>query len=572
MTISTSSLRAHLLTSLLTLPNPHDLGLTILVSEPKKTTSIFPHTPIPPKCLQQDFLVVLSSSLAEGEPSSDSSTDLPSSSQPAGSHNPPKQVLVSAISANLYTFPSSINTSSSILYISKIDSSGYSPSALPLTRLLIVSFLNYFLIQLNNVRIQLFARSQNQYLFANSSNSGKKKVLSGAGLCRWWKNVYEESVISYIKSRSERSSVSISSEGNEKEEGGTAEGIRLNYLLPGYEQVESINLLGKGKDLPEGLKWEYKPPFNTPLSSSSSSTSKNLPPSLATLIPSLPDDPKTRFLEELVTDHFQQHQSTNPLKRQIQRSSAPSTTDPAQNGSSATTTRKTKKELDMEEELSQRQASHLALSKIDRNEFWERIGFRQECAGDVTGFFTLEMSRNEGKTSRGKDVARDNGQEATTENGSNTTGPAHTVETVNTITSLDPESKPVADSSCTTEEGKKEIPIPTTTPPASDAPILSTKEPLPLLRIEIINRLLTALTNLDFANLTLAIEGSEIWLKQVRSIVRGEIGEEGCDGCSGVIPRKEGLSENENGGGLVRKDRVEEKVTMLMPRKKKKVN
>ncbi|WVQ65004.1 uncharacterized protein L199_003174 [Kwoniella botswanensis] len=566
MTITTSSLRAHLLQSLSTLPNRHDLGLTILVSEPKKTSSIFPHTPIPPKCFEQDFLIVLSSDLpsnADIKPRDQDSTDAPSSSTSTSlpeQDESPKKVLVSAISANLYTFPSSSSSSSSgsILYISKVDSSGYSPSVLPLTRLLIVSFFNFFLLHVQNVRIQLFARSQNQYLFANSSQGGGKKVLSGAGLCKWWKNVYEESVISHIKLKST----------NSTKEGKQEEGIRLNYLLPGYEQVESLDLLGKGKDLPERLKWEYKPPFDNPITSTgntnANTNSRNLPVSLATLIPSLPDDPKTRFLEELVTDSFQQN--PNPLKQRHQQQKQ------GESSSGSASMKKSKKEIELEEELNQRQSSHIALSKIDKKEFWERIGFRQECAGDVTGFFTLEMSgKNKINGDIESEISKITGETGGEKNeqSSMVIPPLpSTTEIVDSITSLDPESEKAS------LDQTKGIPISSnsilTSVPASqstDRPDTIPKEPL--LRIEIINRLLTALTNLDFANTTLAIEGSEIWLKQVKSIVKGEIGEGSSEGCFGVIPRKVDLPES--GAGLVRKERQEEKVTMLMPRKKKKV-
>ncbi|OCF56525.1 hypothetical protein L486_05375 [Kwoniella mangroviensis CBS 10435] len=577
MTITTSSLRAHLLQSLSTLPNRHDLGLTILVSKPKKTASIFPHTPIPPKCLQQDFLIVLSSDLpsnANIKPRDQGSTDAPSSSTSTNlpeQDESPKKVSVSAISANLYTFPSSSSRASSILYVSKVDSSGYSPSVLPLTRLLIVSFFNFFLLNVQNVRIQLFARSQNQYLFANSSQGGGKKVLSGAGLCKWWKNVYEESVISYISS--------ISKDPNQKREREGGE-IKLNYLLPGYEEVESLNLLGKGKDLPEGLKWEYKPPFDDPITSTGNANTnnttnlRNLPISLATLIPSLPDDPKTRFLEELVTDTFQQN--PNPLKsrQQTQQKEGASSSSSA---STSTSTKKSKKEIELEEELNQRQSSHIALSKIDKNEFWERIGFRQECAGDVTGFFTLETTGEDninGVVGSKTGTSKVETKEDTNEQHS-TTGfsiPPTVTDVVDPITSLDPESEKVS------VDQPKDIPISSNSTSNSALPFKSTDRPEPvskepLLRIEIINRLLTALTNLDFANLTLAIEGSEIWLKQVNSIVKGEIGEKSSEGCSGVIPRKMNLPDSGEGAGagLVRKERQEEKVTMLMPRKKKKI-
>ncbi|WWC88044.1 uncharacterized protein L201_002947 [Kwoniella dendrophila CBS 6074] len=603
MSITTSSLRGHLSKSLAELANPHDLGMTVIASEPKKTSSIFPHTPIPPKCFQQEFLVVLSSNLP--------SSTLPPSAVPSLSistedEKGKKKVLVTAISAYLYTFPlpGHERKSNSILYISKIDSSGYSPTPLPLTRMLIVSFLEYFLLNLQNIRIQLFARSQNQYLFANSSKNQNKKVLTGSGLCKWWKSVYEQTVIAYIKSKSQLKEQEVGIEKGDD----YGEAIQLKYLLPGYAELESQIQLGQSKNqLPHSIRWEYKPPFDTPIippftpSSSSlnpasglaSSSYKLLPESLATLIPSLPDDPKTRFLEELVTDGYQKNpHSTHRTDNSGKESD---TTSTRTNPNEPSIVKKTKKEKELEEELNDRKQSHLALSinKVNKIEFWERIGFRQECGGDVTGFFTLEKTQNmpvkpKAKVAQLKDqspaIAPEAGLESAVQNKTTSTTAS---DVVDTITSLDPESAsiPILAQDIDKEKEVKEVDIPKTSesPEISKSQISKShksattlKDPS-MIRTEIINRLLVALTNIDFENLDLSIEGTEIWLKQTKSIMIGEIGLKNYEqNCLSIIPKKDNLPQvdfNEKGvkGVEVRKERQEEVVTMLQPRKKKKL-
>jgi hypothetical protein len=105
-----------------------------------------------------------------------------------------RPVLIVALQAYLYTVPSS---SLSILYISKVDTSGYSTSRLSLTKKLMTTFISYHLDAgrvSNRVQVALFARSQGQYLFPNSVQGGGKRVGGGLKLCGWWKGVYEEVV------------------------------------------------------------------------------------------------------------------------------------------------------------------------------------------------------------------------------------------------------------------------------------------------------------------------------------------------------------------------------------------
>lgn len=389
-------------------------------------------------------------------------------------------------------------------------------------------------------------------MFANSADWKGKKVLGGAGLCKWWKGVYEDVASSWA------SSPGSGPAGLELEE--KKQNMKLGFILPGYDEQEAKTLLGTGRPLPKGMHWTYTPPFTSPLipsppspTVSGSGSGSGTRVSLATLIPSLPDDPKTRFLEELVSEHPRPPNtctsstttitsSTTTEKKQGGQEESKSEPEPGSESGSGSGNgldkrqgggkegkNKTRKGREAEEDAAQRTFAENILHAVGIAEFWERMGFRQECAsGDVTGFFTLESGSALGMGLERKHASG--------------------------------ESSPAT----------------TTTATA--------KNVLALLPQAITERLLTALTNLDFANPTLAVEGSTIWLEQTHSIVAGEVGEAGWEVCVARIEAKAGqagqggqvgqagaviVTGAERIGEGVRKK--EEVVTMLQPRKKKKI-
>jgi regulator of Ty1 transposition protein 109 len=496
-------------------------------------------------------------------------------------------VLTSAISAHLYTFPSA---GSSILYISKVDSSAQGP-ALPLTRKLVSSFIAYHLDPATRptvrVRVQLFARSQGQYLFPNSAAG--KKGLGGLKLCGWWKGLYEEAAREVVKKYEKRTSASASAsasaseagvQGNSGVEHGPGSGsgselglgIRLAYLLPSYSAGEAAGMLGPPRQpLPEGISWIYEPPFTTPVVLPSTSTSSGssasdsasreppipilIPPSLAALIPSLPDDPKTRFLEELV-DGSPHPPQPNPAARNTKRDKGKDRDgDSAGPASPKKRGGLSKKEREAAEGEAERKHASAALSKVSKEEFWERMGFRQECAsGDVTGFFTAEV------------VAPTR----------------HTAHSHSHLSSPD------------THPGERSTDDPGTVTVTGTGTVDPSPTPDHALPHEIVDRLLTALLNTDFANLSFAVDGSAAWARSAKEVVSDEIGLQGWGGCVGTVVAKEGLEAgagtgtgtgtgtgngvgigigngNGNGNENGAEKRKEETVTMLQPRKKKKV-
>ncbi|KAH0586304.1 hypothetical protein H2248_007551 [Termitomyces sp. 'cryptogamus'] len=118
---------------------------------------------------------------------------------------------------------------------------------------------------------------------------------------------------------------------------GTGSRRRLYYVLPGYGEMEAVQALGSAG------KWTYGHPYGE--------TEIVLPcprgDSLGHYIPSFEDDPKGRFMEEIA------YSTESPRGKRTQGE----------------------------------------LGKVDGDEFWERMSFRQECvAGAVTGFFVLGIS------------------------------------------------------------------------------------------------------------------------------------------------------------------------------------
>ena len=288
-------------------------------------------------------------------------------------------------------------------------------------------------------------------------------------------------------------------------------------------------MLGQKKPLAEGLTWTPNPPFTTPLppvsnSTSSSSSSSLAPsssftdintgatsrPSLAALIPSLPDDPKARFLDDLVSEGAEDPQRRRQFLKPKPDGGGSSSAS-IQSTSTATSPGKKKDPMRSKvkaEDEAERRFTSSTLERVSIGEYWERMGFRQECiSGDVTGLFTLES------------------------------GPPSQLDSTTSSTSMQPTS-------------------------------INTSDPKPsrsALPPGIVDRILQALLNTDFKSFDTAINQSELWQKSVKSLVVDEIGEEGYRDCIGLVEGKEG----EVVAPVKRKE--EAVVTMLQPRKKKKV-
>ena len=334
------NLRDTLLAALTKLPGIRDFHLHVLVTSPRKHSSLFPFAHPRPRSYLQDIVVLLSEQ-----------------TNPDTHH-----VFVSAIEASIYNITS---TSSAIFYVSKVDSTGQGIAPSP-TSTLVRTLLTYYAdpatrpFKADHLWVQLFARAQGQYLFPNSSEFEGKHPLSDVKLCAWWKRVYT-GVAEDLERRTQSKAK-----------------IQLYYILPGSTEIEAIHSLnfasgsGATSSSSTSVSWTYGHPYSQsdiPLPCPGADASKNL----GHYIPSFDDDPKSRFVDEIAytTDA---DGIKSPAKKRPRTDSAD-----AKKGDIAKNV--VRGEVDGE------------LNKVTPDEFWERMSFRQECvAGALTGFFTMIVS------------------------------------------------------------------------------------------------------------------------------------------------------------------------------------
>ncbi|RMZ88449.1 hypothetical protein DV736_g4326, partial [Chaetothyriales sp. CBS 134916] len=177
------------------------------------------------------------------------------------------------------------------VFVSKADSSGFLPklntskTSGSIVQSITQVFLDYLLapcLEKSKVVLSLFARSQHQYLFAGSIENPEKHVLDDRQLIKWWCKILDHVWRPYdhsITPSSKRHSVTA-------------------YLVvPGCDKAETRIFFpaSTGLDPPAHPKWlnSYPEGFIT--------GDRNIPPRCA--IPRLPDDPKSRFLDDLDGDY-----------------------------------------------------------------------------------------------------------------------------------------------------------------------------------------------------------------------------------------------------------------------------
>ncbi|KAF8550829.1 hypothetical protein OG21DRAFT_1419091 [Imleria badia] len=355
------NLRDALLQGLAGLPGTREFHVHVLVSSPRKHSNLYPFAVPRPKTFLQDILVLVSE-----QPDPDS-----------------PRVFVSAIEASLYHVPS---TSSAVLYVSKVDSTGQGKYPSP-TQALVRALLTYYVdpttrpLPVAHLWVHLFARAQNQYLFPNSAEFPGKRPLTDLKLCAWWKRQLS-SVAQEVSARA-----------------GQATPIRMWYLLPGLGELEASHALervsasasGTGTSVP----WSYGHPYGqtqVPLPCSPIGRGEK-PAHIGHVIPWFDDDPKARFLDEIAYTTDWEGVKSPERKR-------PRTGRTTQRAEGDTESGSDRKEGTKSEQTSR------ALKKVSIEEFWERMSFRQECiAGAVTGFFVMATSSPTPTPPSGRDAS-----------------------------------------------------------------------------------------------------------------------------------------------------------------------
>ncbi|PWN90158.1 hypothetical protein FA10DRAFT_229268 [Acaromyces ingoldii] len=394
--------------------------------------------------------------------------------------------LIYALECFLYTLPAH---ESAIMYVSKIDSSGWGPTPTPthlrklidgqtttahngkeekakdfnystsITKVLTQSFLSYFaslshwtssktLPSVRHISLHILARAQRAYLFPSSEENKNKHVLSDGQLIKWWR-----AIVSEVSCGVQRRFIN----------GGGSLDVRSFYIIPGYNDLESHPLVplpprssakrsSNAQPTPEQAlaetHWVYGHPYShkgaglksneplPPLPLSGPSFDMQKAPlinqnHIATLLPHFPDDPKSRFIAEIARDSHE-HAKGQPQQEEKREGSDETTSNGSGNGQgrpkrrSATPSTPTKR-LKAENsrassrrntpgasssaspspspvKLTSTQRIHMrergGLNKVSPDEFWERMGFRQECcSGNAVGvfvaLFTLFPHRDE---------------------------------------------------------------------------------------------------------------------------------------------------------------------------------
>ncbi|SPO32209.1 uncharacterized protein UTRI_02766 [Ustilago trichophora] len=329
------------------------LRLHTLFSIPRHVKSLYPLAHIHPTDLEYNKK---SASIAAYEeqifitaswaPLASSSSDQAGASEDVANQTG-APLLVLAMELYLYTLP---EMGSAVLYISKLDSSGWAPQGIPsalrdalgaqvlgagqkfgntLTATLTSAVTQHFStfrhwdshpdrVTISHLSVHILARSQRAYLFPSSPENKNKKVLSDGGLIKWWR-----SVMSHVISCT-RNNDSIDA--------------RPYYLIPGYSRLESHPLVPLIREdtkdtILKEAQWTYGHPYS---SVGASCSEADLPPlplhwrnssfvrgnkgnagvvedeqgeydprkvrSVPTLMPHFSDDPKTRFLDEMARD------------------------------------------------------------------------------------------------------------------------------------------------------------------------------------------------------------------------------------------------------------------------------
>ncbi|KND86697.1 Histone acetyltransferase [Tolypocladium ophioglossoides CBS 100239] len=273
------------------------------------------------------------------------SVDVPpsqSASPEAASSSGAKQVLVLGIEIFIYT-----TAHATTLFVSKADSTGFlhllglpkgTPSPI---REVCAAFVGHLVEKRRRKDVQfvvsLFARAQDQYLFPGSVKYGGKHVLDDRGLVKWWCRVLDPLIVS-------------------PPTGDAAPWKRVKgYLVvPGLDAHETRAFIPRGS-----VSWSLSHPLEH--ISHYYREFDWVPPRC--LIPRFPDDPKSRFRDELDEEA-------------------------AKSGAMQTT------------------GSWKSVRTLDL--FWEMMSFRQECSsGRMTGFIwvVFDDEVDEDKPSLGTQVA-----------------------------------------------------------------------------------------------------------------------------------------------------------------------
>ena len=193
-----------------------------------------------------------------------------------------RKILVFAIEVLVFT-----TDISTMIFVSKADTSGYlprhsrSPSQPSVARAITTAFLECLIrtrLSCPRIVLSLFARSQPQYLFPGSIENAAKHVLDDRQLIKWWCRAVDPIV--QTLTHAEKCIPTLRTPH-----------AHAHLIVPGCDKNEIKTLLPPAGQMPSNVQWKPTYPVEA------LATEPTAP--LRCLIPRLPDDPKSRFLDDL---------------------------------------------------------------------------------------------------------------------------------------------------------------------------------------------------------------------------------------------------------------------------------
>jgi regulator of Ty1 transposition protein 109 len=327
---------------------PKDVAFTFYhySTPPTKSPALFsapPHVKSERTFCESHFLAA---SITSGDATGSDSTD---------------ELLVLAIEVLIYT-----TRRLTTIFVSKADSTGYL-SLLSLPRLqagsplknICGTFVSWLAKQRRRegkkVVVSLFARAQDQYLFPASIENKDKHVLDDRGLVKWWCKVLDPIVREYklekgTKTLTERLA-NATKDTTDAQPPTSSECTAKGYLvIPGFEANDTMRYVPPPPSPSAPRRWAVTHPLLQ------IAPHPGAPPRC--LVPHFPDDPKTRFLDEL--DEELPDRGSDAMTKE-------GGTPSRSNGQW-----KSVKTLD---------------------QFWETMAFRQECSsGRIVGFIWIVIN------------------------------------------------------------------------------------------------------------------------------------------------------------------------------------
>lgn len=272
----------------------------------------------------------------------------------------PEELLVLAIEVLIYS-----TRSLTTIFVSKADSTGClselhlprGQSGSPL-KAICGTFVSWLAKERQRegkkLVVSLFARAQDQYLFPASIDNKNKHVLDDRGLVKWWCRVLDPIVWQYKAEEERQSFTQRLKEGTDAQTNGSAsqpEATAKGYLvIPGFEPYDTLRYIPPSPVPNTPRRWASSHPLQQ------IAPHPNAPPRC--LVPHFPDDPKSRFLDEL--DEELPDRGTDSM---IAQGGTPS------------------------------KSSGIWKSVKTLDQFWEFMAFRQECSsGRIVGFIWVVIT------------------------------------------------------------------------------------------------------------------------------------------------------------------------------------